>query len=170
MAQWQTRVQRQIDLDRCVGSHLLSFKHNVRDLEILNKKIRVLRAEILAVPNSPATPTLQIALSALSFQQMALLSQWKITEGTWLLPNACSLKFTSLGFRNLTPFPFVPEPPDLVGPRPLRWLGTHLSWAWWRRAENIETTASAFLRDSLSPHSLWITFGKVHGQIGSNFF
>lgn len=119
---WRALVELQLRLDRCVGQAALELKDTLEKITSTNQKIRVLRASILASGGVPgAIPPLQAALISAAQYQDTKRTSWEMQRVLWLSRQKCGNPLD-------IPIPlpalqWTRDPPDAVGPQPLRWNG-----------------------------------------------
>jgi len=124
LREWRKLVEIQLRLDRCVSKTALSLKTRLDSLEKSNLRMKVIRASLAAsTVLPPAKPPLQAALTAEFLWQESQRALWVKTQMTWMAEQGCDFK------RDLPlPIPTLPwlrDPPDSIGPQPLRWpVGT----------------------------------------------
>jgi len=122
LQRWRSLVELQLRLDRCVGQAALELKDTLEKIASTNQKIRTLRASILASGGVPgAIPPLQAALiSAARYQDIKRVS-WKAQNVLWLSRQKCG---NALDIPIPLPaLQWTRDPPDAIGPQPLRWNG-----------------------------------------------
>jgi hypothetical protein len=118
---WRQLMERQLQLDRCVARTAIELRDILQSIETANRKIHFLRRELAIGALIPQTRAVhQATLRTLVAWQDARMLQWRIIQGKWLAGLACEKRGgIRVPLRNL---PWVRDPPDLIGPRPLRWL------------------------------------------------
>ena len=122
MQQWRNLTALQLRLDRCTAQTAIALKSNLRSVEATNQiiaKTRLLLAAAL-IPTPGAVPALRQALIASAAYQEWLRGEWEIRRLGWLTRTGCpELLDRSSPFPK---FPWFRDPPDPIGPRPLRWI------------------------------------------------
>lgn len=119
---WRSVAELQLRLDRCVGQTALAFKNTLETLLSSNQKIKTLRASILATqgPSASLSP-LQAALIAVVGEQESRRLYWKAQQHLWISNQKCG---SSLDIPIPLPsMDWIRDPPDTLGPQPLRWVG-----------------------------------------------
>jgi hypothetical protein len=120
MRRWRHLVELQLQLDRCVGVTALKLREKLNSLERSNQQIIILRATMLAASVTPPTrAATQTALNAMVIYQESLLMSWQAKRTEWLIRRGCS---DASGLAVPLPsLPWTRDPPDALGPMPLRW-------------------------------------------------
>jgi hypothetical protein len=116
---WNQQVSTQLRLDQCIAKTSQQLLNSLQMIDQTNQTMIHLRE--LLIPGSllPQTKaSLQIALQAAHAINLTQVHLWKLKQVTWLTQHGCD-------FKNdipipLPPLPWVPDPPDALGPRPLR--------------------------------------------------
>jgi hypothetical protein len=114
-------LKRQLACDRCAGGMALELGRALTQMDDLNRQIEIGRAAVLAAKAyPPAEAAAKSALRAIAFYQqwtyrkhLALATAWSsglLCKELQVLPISPSL-------------PWLIEPPDDLGPRPMRWMG-----------------------------------------------
>ncbi len=120
---WRHLVELQLRLDRCVAKTALQMRDLNSAIEAANLRMTALRVSIAATSLAPSARVgLEAALRAEAFIQQSRLNRWRAKQAWWALKRGCD------GFSDdltlLPSLPWVTEPPDLLGPRPLHWPET----------------------------------------------
>ena len=124
-ARWHRQVQGQLELDRCVATTAGRVRALVEGIDQDNARIREVRSALLPATLLPAArAALQATLSALVLHQEGLQVAYRVNAVAWLARAGCEP--SPLLARKLpTPWselPLIRDPPDGIGPRPMRWL------------------------------------------------
>lgn len=116
---WRKLVERQLRLDRCVGRAALALRDSLNVTESSIRRMKIIRTSLAA---AVILPEVKVALeAALQFEaafQKAKQLQWKAHRLKWLTIGCGAPHEIRM------PLPVQPwqeEPPDVIGPRPLRW-------------------------------------------------
>ena len=121
MRHWSALTELQLKLDRCAGQAAQTLRDTQKAIETDNRRIEALRVAIAAASaNPPLRSTLQVALLALARKQDLTLTRWKLAQLRWLASPGCGTRAVAIPLPTLQ---WVRAPTDLIGPRPLRWLG-----------------------------------------------
>jgi hypothetical protein len=121
---WRHLAETQLRLDACVGRQAHEFRRELDTLESSNIRMTVLRAAVAdaLVANPAAVPALNVALQAEVSYQTAVQVRWTAAEARWLARRGCG---ENGDFPIPLPsFPYLRDPPDPLGPRPLRWTAS----------------------------------------------
>jgi hypothetical protein len=118
---WGTLAQTQLKLDRCAGKAAQDLKRALERTQKLNQAIRIARKSMAVGVLAPeAIAPIKTGLQAAYVAQEAVLVSWRVRQAVWMA-HGCS---GTQGFQKPLPsMPFSREPPDPIGPRPLRWSG-----------------------------------------------
>lgn len=118
---WRFLVETQLRLNRCIGTVALDFRSTLNHLEKSNRRIRSLRAAIVAAHLQPETiPPLRTTLELSVAEQDWVLGQWQAKQAVWMVSFGCGnggdlpMPLPSLGYFR--------EPPDWIGSNPLQWV------------------------------------------------
>lgn len=123
LRKWRTHVETQLRLNRCVGKAAQEFRDVLESLLQRNREIRQLRVAIQAVQWKPwLIPPLRTALGAVVLRQEFSLNSWRVRTLQWRLSQGCDGRRKD-DASSLPSLNFTREPPDLIGPKPLVWLG-----------------------------------------------
>jgi hypothetical protein len=124
LRRWNSLVETQLHLDRCVGQTALEFRDLLIRLEEGNQKISFLRGSIVAALPTPAgpklIPALRTALKLVVLGQDGLQLKWKMKQGKWRTLGSCG-KWED----HASPLPqlkYIRPSPDVIGPLPLQWI------------------------------------------------
>ena len=113
---WYGKVKSQQQLNQCLGKITLAFRNWMNHIEKGNAQMKVTRSAIAATTLDPAArPPLEAALKLQDAFQRIQWNKWNIQRGVWAV-SGCP----GIGNRVPPPNPWVFDPPDFLGPRPLR--------------------------------------------------
>ncbi len=117
--QWKKNVELQLALDRCVESEALALRSQLRSLASANVRIRAIRQALAASSIVPkAAAALRVALTAQVAMQEANRATLALRQAWARAPKRCG----GAVYAWIDAPMLVRDPPDLLGPRPLRWL------------------------------------------------
>ena len=121
MRNWRKLMETQLRLDRCVGEVALDLRNVQNSLEAANLRMKVLRASIAAatVPSPPVAAALKRALELQALLENLTLKKWELRRIKWLVLRGCDSNRDLP--RPLPNLPWIHDPPDPIGARPLRW-------------------------------------------------
>jgi len=124
-SKWRKLVETQLRLDACVGKTALEFSRKMNLIENSNIRMKVIRATLLPASLEPsARSALQVALQAEFLWQETQLKLWRLKQATWILKRGCDSK-SDIALP-LPLMPWIREPADFLGPRPLRRTKEHV--------------------------------------------
>jgi hypothetical protein len=125
MRHWRSITELQLRLDECAGRTGIELKSRLESLEKANTRIKAIRAAIAATSALPygqaAKPPLEAALLVEVSRQEIQLSLWRAKMAAWLLRRGCDARNDLV--LPLPALPWLRDPPDEIGPAPLRWTG-----------------------------------------------
>ncbi len=119
---WRKVTEAQLRIDRCVAETALSLKDRLAELESANDEIRIIRAALLVDVEPSSRATLTAALNLEVARQEMIRSSWETRRITWLAQRGCDGRFDVA--HPLPAMPWTRDPPDSIGPKPLRWTGS----------------------------------------------
>ena len=120
MRNWRKLTEVQLRLDRCVGKVAMELRNEQNSIESANRRMEMLRVAIPPAAIYPAVAAaLQRALELQALLEEVTLRRWQARRIAWMLERGCD---HSRDFpRPLPAMPWIHDPPDPVGARPLRW-------------------------------------------------
>lgn len=122
MFRWRSLAAHQLRLDRCVGSVAIDLRDSLLTIQRINREITGLRASLaVATIAPPVRATLQATLEAEVVRQELERGRWGARRIKWLARRGCDGE-GDIPFL-LPEQPWTRDPPDFLGPRPLRWTG-----------------------------------------------
>ncbi len=116
---WKGQVRVQLELDECVGKTAHDLRDRMKSIERLNLAMTATRAALaVSTIAPPGRAALQATLQVEALEQQRLILMWRIKQAAWLTRRGCP---ESRGLPMPYPdFPWIQDPPDSLGPRPLR--------------------------------------------------
>lgn len=117
---WRMLTELQLRLDRCTGEAAQDTKKAFERIQVLNRAIRIARATLEASVVLPeAAEAAREALRLAAAAEEALVAAWRAKRAFWAIRRGCG----GSGDRAtaLPSLPWARDPPDLIGPKPLRW-------------------------------------------------
>ncbi|MBY0470036.1 hypothetical protein K2X30_02635 [bacterium] len=120
---WKKLVETQFRLDQCVARASLKLKRHLNRIERMNTEMTLLRATIAAgtLVGEPLI-LLKSQLTGLALAQEADLTVWKTSRAAWISRVGCTEWRDRVS--PLPEMPWVRDPDDVIGPKPLRWPET----------------------------------------------
>jgi hypothetical protein len=117
---WRMLTEIQLRLDRCTGETARTTEETFERIQELNEVIRIARATLAAAIVLPeAAEAARAALEGASAAEEAIVVAWQGKRAFWLVRGGCGGSGDRA--RALPSLPWVSEPPDELGPRPLKW-------------------------------------------------
>jgi hypothetical protein len=117
---WRQNAETQLRLDECAGKKTVELRDTLNSIESANQRIKTLRASVgLGTLLPPAAEAAQAALAVQVGLQEAQRARWMMAQVKWLSSRGCGGSGDIPG-----PIPSLPltrDPPDALGPQPLRW-------------------------------------------------
>jgi len=160
---WRFLVEDQLRLNQRVGSCVLDLQKKIEQVEFLNATIRKLRVAILA---SSLRPELlmgyRVALKTAVFSQEAIRIQWEVLGWKWRVAGSGD---QVSGFPG---FPWVRDPPDIVGEQSLR-LTVHPRFRLGVYHAPRVAVAELYLEES-EWKARWVSPEWVYESVRTNFF
>ncbi len=117
---WRVLTALQLRLDRCTGEAVQDTRKAFERIQLLNRAIRVARATLEASIVLPeAAEAAHEALKVAAAAQEALAGAWRAKRAFWVIRRGCG----GSGDRAsaLPALPWTRDPPDVIGPKPMRW-------------------------------------------------
>jgi len=173
-------TELQLRLDRCVGKTAIEYKNTLTKIEKINKKIKVARIALALSNIEPeAAMALSVYLKKLIFSQNLLITKWRAKNVLWLSNKLCKKNSDLSG--PMPTLPWVRDPPDMLGQKPLRWTGKHTEvfriWLYHKprySSATLEGDPNELFKANwkyfLPEKSLFTPLSNIVGQIGANIF
>ncbi|MCM0607069.1 MAG: hypothetical protein KA715_13350 [Xanthomonadaceae bacterium] len=116
-AAWRKAISSQWEADHSLARTMMDFRDKMNAIESSNSRMEKIRAAIAAAPlavifNPGLITTLKAALQVEALMQKERVVSWKMKQGWGLITHS-----------TLPDLPWSIDPPDLIGERPLRWIG-----------------------------------------------
>jgi hypothetical protein len=116
---WRKMTELQLRIDQCVSLAAQDLRKSLDSIEKNNERIKVLRRTLEIAKLHPVSRAAVLgALSAVSLEQEALLIRWNAKRLLWPKIDGCSDRASELPSMYRI---WIHDPPDRLGPRPLRW-------------------------------------------------
>lgn len=121
---WHEIRDRQLGLDECVTKNALETAARLNRVRKLDSGIRATRAALWVAVEPSIRASLSATLQALGAWVRVEEAAWASASALWLLRRGCGNLRSSLP-RPYPQKPWINEPPDPIGPRPLTWKEQH---------------------------------------------
>lgn len=121
---WRMIRDRQLRLSYCIAEHTQKVAARLNRVRNLDRGIRATRAALAVAVVPQVRASLMATLQALNIWVQAETTGWSVTAASWRIRRGCGDVPSALPLM-YPPRPWTIEPPDSLGPRPLRWSEAH---------------------------------------------